>query len=119
MSRFINGWHCSNEAIGKALRKAVPTLPEPAVSELVANAMVHQDYFVTGAMPLVEIFDDRIEVTTPAAVLVAIERVSDLPSLRRSISPSSCDELESARNAIVSGAKGCPMSSSISCQHRS
>ena len=74
MARFINGLRPSNEVTGEALRKTVPTFPEPAVRELVANAMVHQDFFVTGSGPMVEIFDNHIEVATPAAVLVAIER---------------------------------------------
>jgi ATP-dependent DNA helicase RecG len=36
---------------------------------MVANALIHQDFGVTGAGPLVEIFSDRIEVTSPGALL--------------------------------------------------
>lgn len=80
MMRFVNGLLPSNEVIGEALRKTVPTFPEPAVRELIANAMIHQDFFVTGAGPMVEIFDNRIEVTNPGAPLVDIQRFLDLPS---------------------------------------
>ena len=55
---YINGLLPANEVIQQALRKAVPMFPELAVRELVANALIHQDLFVTGAGPMVEIFDD-------------------------------------------------------------
>jgi ATP-dependent DNA helicase RecG len=37
--------------------------------ELIANALIHQDFSVTGAGPMVEIYDDRIEVTNPGTLL--------------------------------------------------
>ena len=40
--------------------------PEDAIRELVANAVVHQDFSITGAGPMVEIFSDRMEMTIPA-----------------------------------------------------
>lgn len=83
MIRFINGLLPSNEVIGEALRKTVPAFPEPAVRELVANALIHQDFFVTGAGPMVEIFEDRIEVTNPGSPLVDIERLLDHPPRSR------------------------------------
>ena len=45
---FINGLLPSNEVIKQALRKTVPRFPDLAVRELVANALIHQDFFVTG-----------------------------------------------------------------------
>ena len=53
--------------------------PELAVRELVVNALIHQDFFVTGAGPMVEIFDDRIEITNPGEPLVSTERFVDTP----------------------------------------
>ena len=50
---------------------------------LVANAVIHQDFFVTGAGPLVEIFDDRVEITNPGRPLVATERFLDTPPRSR------------------------------------
>jgi len=40
--------------------------PDVAVRELVANALIHQDLSVTGAGPTVEVFSDRLEITTLA-----------------------------------------------------
>ena len=80
---FINGLLPSNEVIEQALRKTVPRFPELAVRELVANALIHQDFFVTGAGPMVEIFEDRIEITNPGASLVDTRRLVDSPPRSR------------------------------------
>lgn len=55
----------SNDVIGKALRRSVPMYPELAVRELVANALIHQDFTVGGAGPMIEIFADRMESSSP------------------------------------------------------
>lgn len=80
---FINGLLPSNEVVEQALRKTVPMFPELAVRELVANALIHQDFFVTGAGPTVEIFDDRIEITNPGEPLVDTRRFVDTPPKSR------------------------------------
>jgi predicted HTH transcriptional regulator len=80
---FINGLLPSNEIIRQALRKTVPRFPELAVRELVANALIHQDFLVTGAGPMVEIFEDRIEITNPGAPLVDTQRFVDSPPRSR------------------------------------
>jgi predicted HTH transcriptional regulator len=58
-----------SEVIQQALRTEVALYPEIALRELIANALIHQDFSVSGAGPMVEIFDDRIEVTNPGALL--------------------------------------------------
>ena len=64
------------------------------VRELVANALIHQDFFVTGTGPMVEIFDDRIEITNPGAPLVDMIEASfgwlATNFLARSINSSAC-----------------------------
>ncbi len=72
-----------NEAIRQALRTTRPLYPELAIRELVANALIHQDLFVTGRGPMVEVFDDRLEVTNAGAPLVDAERFLDLPPRSR------------------------------------
>ncbi|MBT8508714.1 transcriptional regulator [Methanomicrobiaceae archaeon CYW5] len=73
----INSFLPSNEEIKNALRKTVPRYPELAVRELVVNALIHQDFFLTGTGPMVEIFDDRMEISNPGIPLVATERFLD------------------------------------------
>jgi len=80
---FINGLLPSNEVVEQALRKTVPMFPELAVRELVANALIHQDFFISGAGPMVEIFDDRIEITNPGSPLVDTNRFVDTPPKSR------------------------------------
>ena len=80
---YIHGLLPVNEVIEKALRKTVAVFPELAVRELVANALIHQAFFVTGAGPMVEIFDDRIEITNPGEPLVDTQRFVDTPPKSR------------------------------------
>ena len=73
----------SRETIENSLRKTTPMFPELAIRELVANALIHQDFSVTGAGPMVEIFDERIEITNPGAPLVDTLRFVDTPPKSR------------------------------------
>jgi ATP-dependent DNA helicase RecG len=106
---FINGLLPSNEVIEQALRKAVPMFPELAVRELVGNALIHQDFFATGVGPMVEIFDDRVEITNPGAPLVDTQRFVDTPPKSRNESLASlmrrigiCEERGSGWDKVVS-----------------
>ena len=69
--RYIAGQLPSNEIIDKALRKEVTLYPNLAIRELVANAIIHQDFSIKGSSPMVEIFDNRIEITNPGKPLMA------------------------------------------------
>jgi len=80
---FINNLLPANEVIKKALRKNVPMFPEIAIRELVANAIIHQDFFISGAGPMIEIFDDRMEITNPGKPLVDTQRFLDSPPRSR------------------------------------
>ncbi len=98
----------SNEIIGQALRKTVPMYPELAVRELVANALIHQDFLVTGAGPMVEIFDDRMEITNPGPPLVSTDRFLDTPPKSRNEAVASlmrrfriCEERGSGIDKVV------------------
>ena len=73
----------ASEEIGRALRKEVRLYPEIAIRELVANALIHQDFSVTGAGPMVEIFTDRIEITNPGRPLIDTLRFIDEPPRSR------------------------------------
>lgn len=105
---YINGLLPTNEVIGQALRRTVPMYPELAVRELVANALLHQDFFVTGAGPMVEIFADRIEITNPGEPLVDTRRFVDTPPKSRNDALASlmrrfriCEERGSGIDKVV------------------
>jgi ATP-dependent DNA helicase RecG len=80
---FINNLLPENEVIGQALRKSVPMFPELAVRELVANAIIHQDFTLSGTGPMIEIFSDRMEITNPGIPLVDTQRFLDSPPRSR------------------------------------
>lgn len=73
----------SNEEIGKALRTEVPMYPELMLRELVANAIIHQDFSMTGTGPMIELFDSRLEITNPGVPLVDTQRFLDTPPQSR------------------------------------
>ena len=98
----------SNEVMDRSLRKAVPMFPAIAVRELVSNALIHQDFSVTGAGPMVEIFDDRIEITNPGEPLVNTDRFVDAPPKSRNEALASlmrrfriCEERGSGIDRVV------------------
>jgi len=80
---FVNTLLPTNEVLGQALRKDVPMYPEIAIRELVANAIIHQDFFVGGAGPFIEIFRSRMEITNPGQPLVEPNRFLDSPPRSR------------------------------------
>ena len=52
-------------------------LPRPAIREALVNAVTHRDYAITGSKVLLEVFDDRVDVTSPGALPnhMTVERV--------------------------------------------
>lgn len=73
---WINGQLPSNEIIGQALREEIRMYPEIAIRELIANALIHQDFDEKG-FPMVEIFSDRIEISNAGLPLIIPERFID------------------------------------------
>ena len=97
-----------NEEIQKSLRREVTIYPELAIRELVANALIHQDFQITGAGPIVEIFEDRMEITNPGEPLVDTQRFLDSPPRSRNESLASfmrrigkCEERGSGIDKVV------------------
>ncbi len=80
---FVHSQLPQNEPIGQAFRTQVRVYPEKAVRELVANCLIHQDFSVGGAGPMVEIFAGRMEITNPGEPLVDTLRFIDTPPKSR------------------------------------
>jgi predicted HTH transcriptional regulator len=98
----------ANEYIEQPLRKVTPMYPELAIRELVANALIHQDFFITGTSPMIELFDARIEITNPGIPLVATDRFLDTPPKSRNETLASlmrrlriCEERGSGIDKVV------------------
>jgi len=80
---YLNDQLPRNEQIVSALRKEVRVYPEIAIRELVANALIHQDFSLKGDGPMIEIFSDRIEITNPGRPLIDVLRFIDEPPQSR------------------------------------
>ena len=72
-----------NEQIERAFRSEVRMYPAIAIRELVANALIHQDFNLTGTGPMIEIFSDRLEISNPGLPLIDTLRFIDEPPRSR------------------------------------
>jgi len=75
--QYVMGNLPQNEVIENAIRKAVKLVPEVVVRELLANALIHQDFEFIGMSPVVEIYSDRVEISNPGKPVVPVERFID------------------------------------------
>ncbi|MBQ3413321.1 putative DNA binding domain-containing protein [Candidatus Saccharibacteria bacterium] len=107
-----------HEEIGEdGIRKKVYRLPYVAVRELLANALMHQDFTVGGLHPMVEIFSNRVEFTNAGSLLVPDNRLVDFPPRTRNegmarefynVSVSESRGTGWDKIAVVSPVFGCP-----------
>ena len=81
--KLVNNLLPTKEDINAVRRKSISMFPLPALREAIANSLIHQDFFLTGAGPAVEIFENRVEVTNPGTPLVDIMRIVDNPPKSR------------------------------------
>lgn len=75
--QYVMGKLPQNEVIEDAIRKAVKLVPEVVIRELLANALIHQDFTLTGTGPIIEIYTDRVEISNPGEPIVPVERFID------------------------------------------
>jgi len=106
--KYIEALLPTQEVIAGALREKKTAYPSIAVREAVANALIHQDFSVTGTGPVVEIFEKRIEITNSGTPLVDVRRIIDNPPKSRNEKLASlmrrlrmCEELGTGWDKIV------------------
>lgn len=108
---FVMSQLPQNEVVEQALRREAKLVPEEVIRELVANALVHQDLSIGGASVMVEIYDDRVEISNPGEPIVPAERFIDgyrsrnerLASLMRRF--GICEEKGSGIDRVVHAAE--------------
>ena len=105
---YINNLLPSNEVIGQVFRENIQMYPELSIREIVANAIIHQDFFESGNSVMIEIFANRFEVTNPGVPLISTERFLDSPPKSRNESLASfmrrigiCEERGSGVDKII------------------
>lgn len=62
------------ESQGFKPRKEILEIPEVVFKEVMINALTHRDYYDKGACIMIEIFDDRVEVSNPGGLVNGIPR---------------------------------------------
>jgi ATP-dependent DNA helicase RecG len=108
---FVDSQTCSNEVIGNAFRQEVRMFPSIMLRETIANALIHQDLAKSGTSVMIEIFDDRIEVSNPGAPCVSVDRFIDECQSRNELLAfvmrkfGICEEKGSGIDKVVSAAE--------------
>jgi ATP-dependent DNA helicase RecG len=75
--QYIMGQLPASEVIENALRDNASIFPELAIRELIANAMIHQDFMLSGNSVMIEIYDNRIEISNPGKPIITVDRFID------------------------------------------
>src|SRR5699024_7190982 len=97
LMKYLQALIPTEEVISGAIREQKTAYPILAIREAVANALIHQDFSITGTGPVVEVFQNRIEITNPGTPLVEVARIIDNPPRSRNeklaeIGRASCRE---------------------------
>ncbi|MDP1562914.1 MAG: ATP-binding protein [Pirellulaceae bacterium] len=74
---FVHSSAPQNRFIEEAVRQEVKMFPKQALRELIANALVHQDFLMTGVSVMIEMYDDRVEISNPGLPPIHVERFID------------------------------------------
>lgn len=108
LMKYVEALIPAREVIVGAKREKETAYPMLAIREAVANALIHQDFAITGTGPVVEIFESRIEITNPGLPLVDVKRIIDNPPKSRNEKLAAlmrrlgmCEELGTGWDKIV------------------
>ncbi len=106
--KYVEALLPTREIISGAMREKHLPYPQIALREIIANALIHQDFSVTGTGVVIEIFDNRIEITNPGTPLIDIGRIVDNPPKSRNEKLASlmrrlrmCEELGTGWDKII------------------
>lgn len=108
---FVHSAAPQNRYIEQVVREEAKMFPKQALRELIANAMVHQDFSASGASVMIEMYDDRVEISNPGLPPIQVERFIDeyrscnerLADLMRRL--GICEEKGSGVDKVVSAAE--------------
>jgi ATP-dependent DNA helicase RecG len=74
---FVHAAAPQNRFIEEVVREEVKMFPKQALRELIANALVHQDFLATGTSVMIEMYSDRVEISNPGVPPIPAERFID------------------------------------------
>ena len=83
--------------------------PEQSLREAIVNAIAHRDYSIEGTQIDVDVFKNRLEITSPGAWILSKEpneyEITNIPSIRRNKIICNCFECIGLMEKIGSGFK--------------
>jgi ATP-dependent DNA helicase RecG len=108
---FVHSAAPKNRFIEEAVRKEVKMFPKQSLRELIANALIHQDFLMTGVSVMIEMYEDRVEISNPGRPPIHVERFIDeyrsrnerLADLMRRL--GICEEKGSGIDKVVSASE--------------
>lgn len=74
---FVHSAAPLNRSVEQVVREEVKMFPKQALRELIANALVHQDFLASGASVMIEMYADRVEISNPGTPPISVERFID------------------------------------------
>lgn len=80
---YILAFIPSKEIYDNIIREEIYSIPKLVIRELIANALIHQDFAITGTGTIIEFYSNRIEITNPGAPLIDTYRIIDNPPKAR------------------------------------
>ena len=67
--KYVMDLFSTGDVTKQGLRENRTLYAEIALREIIANALIHQDFTITGAGPLIEVFKGRVEISNPGGLL--------------------------------------------------
>jgi len=84
---FLHAWNIRQQKEGASYNEnSVPQVHPAVFEELVTNAFIHRDYFISDSIKIF-IFDDRIEITSPGSLPNSLTLAEAQNGIRRSRNP--------------------------------
>lgn len=74
---FVHGAAPANKVVEQAIRHDEKMFPLQALRELIANSLIHQDFNVSGTSVMIEMYQDRVEISNPGTPPISPERFID------------------------------------------
>lgn len=100
-----------NHVIEKIIRTSIKAYPIQALRELIANALIHQDLSNHGSRVMIEMYDDRVEISNPGVPTIQVNRFIDEYQSRNDVLADImrrvgiCDEKGSGVDKVISSAE--------------
>jgi ATP-dependent DNA helicase RecG len=68
---------------GTGPRKEIWEIPLTVFKEAIINALSHRDYYEQGAVTMIEVYDDRVEISNPGGLLLGVKNDFGRKSMTR------------------------------------